>query len=148
MPRVEWRPVAGSPGYDVSSDGQVRSPRGRVLRAAPNSKGYLKVCLTRARQEYVHRLVAFAFLGPPPQPWYEVDHRNFHRFDNRVTNLRWLPGEINCRRQRWRWTARTSDGRNVWTDVRHMPAPEGWEPMTDEELADWAAQVEAEGWAG
>jgi hypothetical protein len=91
---VEWRPT-GTSGYDVSSDGQVRSSmryRGsdtpRILRANPNSKGYLAVTLYAGRPfiAFVHRLVAEAFLGPAPQG-QEVRHLNGNRLDNRPENL-------------------------------------------------------------
>ncbi len=38
----------------------------------------------------VHRLVALAFLGPPPTPAHEVNHKNGIRSDSRVENLEWV----------------------------------------------------------
>lgn len=150
MPRrqaVEWRPIVGSPGYEVSAAGEVRNPRGRVLKAAPNSKGYLKVSLTRRRQEYVHRLVAMAFHPVRAASRTEVDHVNQNQADNRAANLRWLDGTSHCEASsRWVWVARTPDGRNVWSDQRHAPPPEDFEPMSDEELRQWSEELEREGW--
>lgn len=40
--------------------------------------------------ERVHRIVAFAFLGPPPTPQHVVDHIDTNRRNNRPQNLRWL----------------------------------------------------------
>ena len=110
MEYENWRPITGEPtGYEVSDLGRVRrrlKDGYRIIRAAQNSKGYLKVCLGRKRQEYVHRLVAFAFLGPAPEipedaEWdYEVDHYNFDIHDNRLQNLRWLPGPENWARKK------------------------------------------------
>jgi hypothetical protein len=41
------------------------------------------------RTYLVHRLVALAFVGPPPSPSHTVDHINRNPDDNRVANLRW-----------------------------------------------------------
>ena len=46
---------------------------------------YLTIC-----GEFVHRIVATAFLGEQPYPNMVVDHINTNRMDNHPTNLRWL----------------------------------------------------------
>jgi len=38
----------------------------------------------------VHRIVAVAFLGPPPSERYVVDHIDRDRTNNRIENLRWI----------------------------------------------------------
>jgi hypothetical protein len=38
----------------------------------------------------VHRLVAIAFLGPPPSKQYVVDHIDRDKTNNRIENLRWI----------------------------------------------------------
>jgi len=45
------------------------------------------MCIGSAK---VHRIVAIAFLGPPPSKQYVVDHINRDRTDNRIENLRWI----------------------------------------------------------
>ena len=50
-----------------------------------NNNGYL---LTSS--EVVHRIVAYAFLGEPPNPGYIIDHIDTNRQNNRPKNLRWL----------------------------------------------------------
>ena len=65
---------------------------GRPLKPISHSGGYLVVGLWRdgkRKQKYVHRLVAIAFLGPPPSPKHEVNHKNGDKTDNRVENLEW-----------------------------------------------------------
>lgn len=71
----EWRPVPGYEGYyEVSSEGRVRSFRrhgatGGLKRLTLGSNGYLVVSLSKhnvKKIHRVHRLVAFAFLGPAP----------------------------------------------------------------------------------
>lgn len=50
-----------------------------------SKNNYLTIC-----SEFVHRIVATAFLGEPPYPNMVVDHINTNRMDNHPTNLRWL----------------------------------------------------------
>lgn len=47
--------------------------------------GYLHISSVR-----VHRIVATAFHGDPPDPKYVVDHIDTNRHNNRPENLRWL----------------------------------------------------------
>ena len=42
----------------------------------------------------VHRLVALAFLGPPPSKEHTVDHIDQDRYNNAVSNLRWASRRI------------------------------------------------------
>jgi len=44
----------------------------------------------------VHRLVAFAFLGPPPTSDHEINHIDGDRTNNRVTNLEWVTRQENA----------------------------------------------------
>lgn len=139
-----WVVCTRSPLYEVSDQGRVRrKDTGRLLKPTQNHKqgkvGYLKVCLGRRCQAYVHQLVAEAFLGPRP-PEHDVDHIDWDRMNNAVANLRWLPQTEN--RFRWSYTG--------WVLKKHeeREPPEGHEPMTEEEeheleaaLAVWAEDV-------
>lgn len=93
----EYRPIPGFPGYEISSDGQVRSwipwkgtPLPRTLRQHLNPTGYAVVRPTNAdgRQatKTVHRLVALAFLDGSGEV---VRHLNDDKTDNRAENLAW-----------------------------------------------------------
>lgn len=108
-PDEEWRPVAGSHGYEVSDQGRVRSwwKRGglpvRQLADCPHilsgriraaSGGYASVSLPGGpngnyRSATVHRLVAAAFHGPCPDGM-EVAHLNGDCTDNRAVNLAYV----------------------------------------------------------
>lgn len=103
----EWRPTH-HPDYDVSNLGRVRSraPLGRpdrasrrlrILKAAPDGKGYPKVDFYDGPVggHRVHQLVAAAFLGPLPFG-QEVRHKNDVRTDNRDTNLEYRTHLQNC----------------------------------------------------
>jgi hypothetical protein len=94
----EWRPVPSYEGwYSISNLGRVRRERkdsntwsGRILKPQPNGRpGYLQVILSRQAQKHVyrvHRLVAFAFLGPCPEG-YEVNHKDGVKANNSASNL-------------------------------------------------------------
>ena len=111
LPGEEWRPVPGYLGlYEVSSEGRVRSldrllaldaikqrsrtVTGRVLTALRLSKGYMGVHLLNnghSRTLKVHRLVAEVFI-PNPRGLPQVNHRDFNKANNRVSNLEWCTG--------------------------------------------------------
>lgn len=96
-----WRSVDGSPGFAVSTEGRIRSPRGRILRPQSNGRyGYLAVQLGRKRREYVHRLVAVAFIGPVDG--MDVDHRDGDTSHNAARNLRVMTHAENLVAQRER----------------------------------------------
>lgn len=102
-----WLPVPGYEGiYEVSDRGRMRSldrhvhrtgvrgdahVQGRILKGSPNSDGYLSVDLRdsgRRQSTKVHRVVALAFLGEPPEG-AEVAHWDGDRANNSLSNLRY-----------------------------------------------------------
>lgn len=103
----EWRPVVGwEDYYSVSSTGRVRSDTRKILRSngvpqtipmrvmkqVENKLGYKSLHLTRDGKPVgwqVHRLVAFAFLGEPPEGKNLVLHGLGGPGDNSVENIRW-----------------------------------------------------------
>jgi|SRR5882672_1074700 len=103
-----WKPVLGfENAYEVSNSGRVRSfdrmiqrgttpfkSWGRLLKLQADGDGYLKVALGRANQRRVHQLVAQAFL-PNPFNLPELDHRDTHKINNHVSNLRWCTKAVN-----------------------------------------------------
>jgi hypothetical protein len=97
----EWRGAVGSPGYEVSSRGRVRSKdravtrrdgrvwrfTGQLLTPSPDSRGQLRVCF-EGRTRLVHLLVLEAFVGPRPAGGRGC-HRERPVTDNRLENLEW-----------------------------------------------------------
>lgn len=78
-------------GCEITRDGRV-TLCGVEVRQEPNADGYPSVRLTlnghRTRLA-VHRLVAWVYLSPRPDPFHEVRHLNGNKADNRVENLAW-----------------------------------------------------------
>jgi hypothetical protein len=98
-----WRLVPGTTCYFVSDDGLVASCVNRnfkVLTPCPTQESYLQVALRQGRKLYVHQLVMHAFVGPPPSSISDpvVDHLDFDRLNNDLSNLRWYPRVLNMRR--------------------------------------------------
>jgi hypothetical protein len=104
---VEWRIVEESPNYAVSEDGRIMrvvpgrgAHVGKVLKMNYCCVGlrYLKVQLSEgniSRARTVHRLVALAFLGPPPTSKHEVAHSDGNSSNNHRSNLRWATPKEN-----------------------------------------------------
>lgn len=91
LPMEVWMPDLKYPNYQVSNFGQVRGPRGRILRPRVGKRGYLCVSLSggkrgTARPCPIHVLVVRTFLGLPKEG-EEIRHLNGNPHDNRLENL-------------------------------------------------------------
>lgn len=84
--------------YAVTEDGQIFSYKSnRFLKPSNNGNGYFAVSLCSGgtiNKQYVHRLVAEAFL-PNPEGKIEVNHINEDKSDNSVSNLEWVTHKEN-----------------------------------------------------
>ena len=95
-----WKPIAWSKGQlEVSNLGRVRSLMrdGRILKAQPDRKGYLRICVTIERVKTtfkVHREVAQAFI-PNPNDLPQVNHKDGEKTNNRADNLEWVTNAQN-----------------------------------------------------
>lgn len=107
MENEEWRVIPGTDDlYEVSNLGRVRSithtdsmgrvQKGRVLCFGDNGKGYLHVGLGKRRQDYVHRLVAAAFVDNPDE-LTEINHIDGDKSNNAATNLEWTTHRANLK---------------------------------------------------
>ena len=119
----EWRDIEEFPGYQVSSEGYVRSYWNKVkkkgcwggyervlgnepkeLKMSDDGNGYMKVFLQnndKRRCVKVHRLVAEAFIPRDDDSCDTVDHiisGPEGKIDNSVRNLRWMSRRENIQK--------------------------------------------------
>ncbi|MBR3164001.1 HNH endonuclease [Candidatus Saccharibacteria bacterium] len=109
-----WKAVPGYEGkYEVSDQGRVRSLphivtmkkinaksypyyfKGKILKPYVGKGGYLYVSLV-IKREYVHRLVAMAFI-PNPDNLPQVNHKDENKQNNIVSNLEWCTQKYNLK---------------------------------------------------
>lgn len=100
-----WKPVPGYEGlYAVSNKGNVKTFLNRNgkkhLKLRRNRFGYYRVALykdKKVKSMGVHRVVALAFIGQPPQEDFVINHINGIKTDNRVENIEWCSSGDNTR---------------------------------------------------
>jgi len=81
----------------VSSLGRYRNSRGGISHGTLAPSGYCEVGICGSVFK-VHRLVAHAFLGPPPsEAAWEVNHIDGNYTNNRKDNLEWVSHSENIR---------------------------------------------------
>lgn len=84
------------PGRMVSSFGRLHFANGRISAGHQVKNGYHRAKVS-SRLELLHRLVAFAFLGPPPtQQHIYVNHRDYDKSNNAVNNLEYVTASENA----------------------------------------------------
>ena len=112
----EWVPIHTLPTFEsaieyyVNKNGQILSTKGgkeRLLKIQTSANGYQTVSLQqRIGQKkpivvHIHKLVAFAFLPPPPKPYGAkkgcciIDHIDDDKSNNCSDNLRWVTHQEN-----------------------------------------------------
>lgn len=119
----ESKPIPGFRQYEVTDDGsEVRRPKGgrkTVLKQSfhpvkdkEHPNGYMYVTLMQRdfvndtgelddlpcfKCIAVHRLVALTYLGPPPAPGMQVNHRDGNKLNNHWENLEWMTAKENIK---------------------------------------------------
>jgi hypothetical protein len=83
--------------YYVAADGSVLSLKRRVprLMSPAFSDGNLYVPMQMngtTKAGFLHRLVALAWVGPPPSPDHRIFHLDRDKNNNAASNLRWALG--------------------------------------------------------
>lgn len=110
----QWKDIAGYEGiYQVSNEGRVRSLdrmitysngrvqicRGKILSCGSTKTGYQYLSLykdSKPKNQYVHRLVASAFLqNPDNKPC--INHIDGDKTNNHASNLEWCTHSENSK---------------------------------------------------
>jgi len=93
-----WRDVFDYEGYKVSNLGNVKSPKGILLKTHLR-RNYLSVALCKKSKHKhfsVHRLVATTFISNPLNK-DTVNHIDCNKMNNNVLNLEWATTTENRR---------------------------------------------------
>ena len=73
----------------------------RKVKPRPGKNKYLRVYMRhisgKRLDRYIHRLVAEAFIPNPENKKY-VDHLDFNRMNNKISNLQWITSKENNQR--------------------------------------------------
>jgi len=95
----QWAMIPDFPRYHVSNFGRVMGLNGNILKLTPDTKGYLRVKLSKCNgskpvTKLVHRLVGEAFLDNPNNlPC--LNHKDEDPSNNCVWNLEWCDYKYN-----------------------------------------------------
>lgn len=97
----EYKRINGFSNYRIYNNGKVYSEFvNRFITSTEDSYGYLQNTLVddegNRRTIKTHRLVALAFL-PNPLNFEDINHKDFNRKNNDVSNLEWCTTEYNTR---------------------------------------------------
>ena len=104
--------------YDITEDGQVYSHlRKRWLKPQLNSCEYVFYHLKPCGWVFAHTLVALKYIGPPPTPKHEINHKDTNRMNNYYTNLEWVTHSQN------HLLAYENGKEHYWLG-KHRPSPE------------------------
>ena len=143
MAKDTWVMIDGFPFYEVSNEGHVRTIQHTIIRknGAPftvrakellgsdNGSGYLRVYLYKdgiKKREYIHRLVASAFIENPNNAPF-INHKDNDPTNNAVENIEWCTHEENMA---WMRKQGRDKRTNAWLNNLHKSQEKYYKPIT------------------
>lgn len=119
-----WKIIDNHPNYAVNTRGEIVNIKtGHKRKTVKLKNGYMTVLFSdgeKNKLEYIHRIVATAFI-PNPTNLPQVNHIDKDRNNNNVNNLEWCTAEYNVKYSRGKKIAQyTKSGEFVseWDGVR------------------------------
>lgn len=107
--------------YTITEDGRVWSKlKNRWLCPQMNNYGYIHYPINKGVDHciaiFAHTLVALKYIGKPPSPEYEIDHKDDNKSNNHYTNLQWMTHSQNILKA-------YRGGREHYWLGKHRPSP-------------------------
>jgi len=99
---IVFRPYPYDERYLVSECGKIYSTiRKRCLKPTVSDLGYerLEILNPRTQKPFsaVHRVVAYTWIGNPPEDKQEINHKDGNKLNNHASNLEWCSRVENIR---------------------------------------------------
>ena len=117
-------------GREVSSFGRLRSRYGVVTRGHKDCSRYCSARVDQGAQRWtvqVHRLVAYAFLGPPPSSLHShINHKDLNRSNNCVENLEYVTPSENMQHYYAVGDVQPAASRSIPVLARPFDSDEEW----------------------
>jgi hypothetical protein len=88
--------IEGLEYWLISEDGQVKHQfSGKYKKPVQNNCGYFQYHFTNFKTNEkkwlkIHRLVAITYIGSPPTPKHEINHKDGNKGNNHYSNLEWV----------------------------------------------------------
>lgn len=142
MAKDTWVMIDGFPFYEVCNNGRVRTVQHTIIRknGAPftvrakellgsdNGSGYIFVYLHHdgiKKKEYIHRLVASAFIENPNNAPF-INHKDNNPMNNAVENIEWCTHEENMA---WMRKQGRDKRTKKWLDNLHKSQERFYKPV-------------------
>ena len=139
-------PKASHRVWEVSSHGRICNPRGAISFGSALASGYLRSRMC-GEHLYIHRVVAHAFLGPPPsQDAWQVHHKDGDRGNNHSSNLEYVTSSQNASHSFASGTRRRNGPKHSKPVMYRLVSTQAWTTSPSvtaaaAELGAWASEV-------